>query len=123
MSAVGLAITVAILGVRNGGLKADAKESEVDAREADSLRKTAETSLKVTSREFDEYRIRAEAIEEELSEELDRYENQEIAAIRDEPDQAVRVKRRRRMVGSVLSQAFTPTSDDSESGVPEESSS
>ncbi len=112
----GLGITVAILGIRNGGLKAD-------AREADSMRKDAEAALKATSRGFDEYRIRAEAIEEELSEELDHYENQKIAAIKDEPDQAVRIKRRRRLVDSVLSQAFTPRGDDSESGVPEESSS
>ncbi len=115
VSAVGLAVTLAIFGIRNGGLKADAQE-------ADQARKKAESDLKKTSGDFDEYRARAEQIEEELSAELEQYENAEIAAIKAEPDQAVRVKRRRRLVGSVLSKAFNPTGDDSEPGMPKETS-
>ena len=115
LASAGLGITVAIMGIRNGGLKAD-------AREADQDRKAAEAALMVAAKEFDDYRLRAESKEALLVKELEHYENQELAAIEAEPDQVVRIRRRRRLVGGVLSEAFTPAGDDSDPGVPEDSS-
>jgi hypothetical protein len=116
LTSAALGVTVALLGIRNGGLKAD-------ARHADTLRKAAEAALKVGTTEFDDYRKRAELREANLVAELEHYENEELDAIEAEPDRPRRIERRRNWVRSVLSKASSPTSDDSEDGVREEGTS
>ena len=113
LAAGGLGIAVALLGIRNGALKAD-------AREADGLRKAAEAALKVGTKAFDDYRLRAEANEARLVAELENYENHELDAIEAEPSRPRRIKRRRDWVRSVLSKASAATSDDDSDGVRED---
>ena len=116
LTSAALGVTVALLGIRNGGLKAD-------ARHADTLRKAAEAALKVGTKEFDDYRLRAESIQAKLVSELEHYENQELDAIEAEPDRPRRIERRRNWVRSVLSQASPPTGGDGEDGVREDTTS
>ena len=105
VASAGLGIAVALLGIRNGGLKAD-------ARHADTLRKAAEAALKVNTTNFDDYRMRAESKEASLVAQLEHYENHELDAIEEEPNRVVRIERRRSWVAGVLSEASNLASDD-----------
>lgn len=116
LASVGLGIAVAILGIRNGGLRAD-------ARHADTLRKAAEGSLHKVADEFDDYRDRAESKEARLVAELEHYENHALDGIENEPNREVRIRRRRDWVRSLLSQTSTTTGDNSDSGMRDDSAS
>ena len=113
-ASVGLAVTCVVLAIRNGGLKAN-------AREADLFRKQADADLKKTAEKLADYRARAEAQIVDLMEEIDELEDQEgevIAAIK---DPAVRRARRRARVVRMLSPPPAGGSGERERGVPDAS--
>lgn len=100
-----LAAVVAFLGIRNGGLKADVRES-------DTKRRLAEEDLENVAAELRDVKIRAEAKIAALVDELKEYEEHELDGIEKEPDRDIRIKRRRSWVSRVLSKTSDPTGGD-----------
>lgn len=107
---LGLAITSIVLAIRNGGLKAD-------ARDADTKREIAEENLKNNEAKHLDYKKRAQKQIADLMEEIDELEDQESAAIAAIKDPRVRRARRRARVLRLLSEEANAESGEGEHGV------
>lgn len=98
ITSAGMAIVVAILALRNSGLR-------LDVRRTETLQRAAEAALKLSGRELSEYKQRSESAMAVLVDRLEYYERHELDAIEEEPDRDRRIQRRRDWVRDILSRA------------------
>lgn len=98
VGSIGFALTCVVLAIRNGGLKADAKD-------ADTKRKIAEKTLIEKTAEYKDFKQRAQKQIVDLMEEIDELEDQETRVIASIKDPDTRRARRKSRVLRLLSEA------------------